>query len=41
MSLKRSYKYKVIFTPKMMIAAPLKVAVCPPLGFGDTPSING
>jgi len=25
----------------MIIAAPDRVAVCPPLGLGDTPSISG
>jgi len=32
---------KLIFTPKIIIAAPDNVAVCPPRGFGDTPSIRG
>ena len=30
-----------LFTPKMIIDAPLRVAVCPPLGQGETPSIRG
>ena len=41
MTLKNLNSLFIMLTPKITIEAPERVAVCPPLGLGLTPSIKG